>query len=294
MGQWIELGKEDLRRIPKRKKDAHKGSYKKLLVIAGSKGMSGAAYLCALAAYRTGAGLVKILSCAENRQILQSSLPEAIIEEYDEALLQQKEKFAEKLEAALAWADLAVLGPGMGKGEHVEALIEIVLRRFKKPLILDADGLNALASRFDLMNLLGERIIITPHPKEMERLSKKSLQEILDDPVASAGDFSERFHTITVLKLSKTIIVDKEKIYRNISGSPALAKAGSGDVLCGVIAGLICLGISPGEAAAFGVYLHGLAGEIAGEIYGEHGAMARDVIAAIPDAMRGKIPGGVD
>lgn len=290
MGRWIELGKEDLSRIPKRKRDAHKGSYKKLLVAAGSAGMSGAAYLCAFAAYRTGAGLVKILSCEENRQILQGSLPEAIVEAYDEAALAKREKSClKRIEEALSWADFVVLGPGLGRGEHAEVLTEFVLKGFQKPTVLDADGLNLLSSRPDLKALLGEHVIVTPHPKEMARLSGESLQKILADPASVATDFTGRFHTITVLKLSRTIIVHKDEMYRNLSGSPALAKAGSGDVLSGVIAGLLCLGLPPGEAAALGVYLHGLAGERAGSLLGEHGAMARDVIAAIPDAIRGRM-----
>lgn len=288
MYKIIKIEKEALRRIPKRKKDAHKGTYKKLLIIAGSKGMSGAAYLSAEAAYRTGAGLVKIISPHENLPILQNLVPEALVSAYDEEEIKKdRNKFISILRAALEWADIAVLGPGIGEGEAAAILTEEVLSRFKKPLVLDADGINLTARQAEWKQYLGEHVIITPHPKEMSRLGEIPLEAVLRHPMVKAKEFSEKYKTVTVLKLSESIVVDGKTIYANTSGSPALAKAGSGDVLSGIIGGLLCLGLKEGEAAALGVYIHGLAGEAAAKLYGEHGVLARDLIREIANVMKG-------
>ncbi len=278
----------DLKIIPKRKAEANKGDFKKLLVIAGSYGMSGAAYLSAFAAYRTGSGLVRLFSAEDNRSIFQTMLPEAVVSSYREADFRDNYKeLVNKLDAALAWAQIIVLGPGLGSREYVYTLVKQVLVNKQTPVIIDADALNCIAANPDLKKYLHSNAVITPHLKEMSRLSGESLSDIKAEPIKTACAYSAKYKTNVVLKQHNTITAACDgRLYKNLSGSPALAKAGSGDVLTGVIAGLFCIGFEIVQAAAFGVYLHGLAGEEAQKKYGEHGVLARDVIECIPYVMQ--------
>lgn len=282
------LKSADLKIIPKRKAEANKGDFKKLLVIAGSYGMSGAAYLSAFAAYRTGSGLVRLFSAEDNRSIFQTMLPEAVVSSYREADFRDNYKeLVNKLDAALAWAQIIVLGPGLGSREYVYTLVKQVLVNKQTPVIIDADALNCIAANPDLKKYLHSNAVITPHLKEMSRLSGESLSDIKAEPIKTACAYSAKYKTNVVLKQHNTITAACDgRLYKNLSGSPALAKAGSGDVLTGVIAGLFCIGFEIVQAAAFGVYLHGLAGEEAQKKYGEHGVLARDVIECIPYVMQ--------
>ncbi|MEG2871757.1 MAG: NAD(P)H-hydrate dehydratase, partial [Clostridium sp.] len=170
---------EDLAFIPSRKPNSHKGMYGKVLIAAGSRGMCGAAYLSALAAYRTGAGLVKILSVEDNVNILQTLLPEAIISSYSPQMEEEEpELFRELIEKECAWAGVIVLGPGLGTGRHVVKLVEYVLLSAYVPIILDADGLNAVAEHPHLADFFTENVIVTPHMGEMSRLLEKEIEEI--------------------------------------------------------------------------------------------------------------------
>ncbi len=274
----------DRRRIPERRADGNKGTFGKLLVIAGSAGMSGAAYLSALAAYRAGAGLVKVLTVPENRMILQTQLPEAIVETYDQAEIrpycetESGGSFRASLEKQCDWADAIVLGPGLGQEAYVEYLVEAVLSHAYVPIVLDADGLNTVAAHPYLTRYFTENIIITPHMGEMARLCACSAAELKADPVRAAREYSGRYGAVCVMKDAATVTADKDgNVYLNPSGCSAMAKAGSGDVLAGTIAGLLARGMECADAAAFGVYLHGLAGEAAAESYGENGLLAHNI-----------------
>lgn len=282
------LKPEDLNMIPKRKKDSNKGSFKKLLIIAGSKGMSGAAYLSAYAAYRTGAGIVNIFTHESNRQILQSMLPEAIISSYDKYDFSDNYKnFIIKINRMLSWADIAVTGPGLGTEDYVYTLVKQALMHKAIPIVVDADALNCIGANTDLLQYLHKDIVITPHPKEMSRLTGTPTGQIIEEPYKSALSYSLNNNVNTVLKLHNTLTVSYDAhIYKNMSGTPALAKAGSGDVLTGIIAGLFCVGLDIVMAAALGVYIHGLAGTEAEKKYGEHGVLARDTIECIPSVMK--------
>ena len=273
------FGPEDLERIPKRKADANKGTYGHVLVIAGSEGMCGAAYLSALAAYRTGAGLVRVLTPEPNRPILQILLPEAIVSTYDpEAVLAGGEEWKTCLEEALNWADVIVLGPGIGRKPWVKRLVEDVLEAAYVPLIIDADALNAIAEYPYLTGFYTENMILTPHVGEMARLTGKSIAELLEDPAAAAAEYRDTYGVNCVLKCHQTVTAATDgQLYRTLSGTPALAKAGTGDVLTGIIAGCLCLGMEEGQAAAFGSFLHGMAGLKAAERSSVHGVLAREV-----------------
>ncbi len=309
----------DLERLPGRRADGNKGTFGKVLLIAGCAGMSGAAYLSALAAYRLGAGLVRILTVPENRAVLQDQLPEAIVTVYDPRWLCREEeagsaggngkagsapagengkegsapvgengkagsalagekRFENLIEEQCEWADVIVMGPGLGQAPYVERLVETVLSCSYVPMVLDADGLNAVAAHPRLQQYFTENIIITPHIGEMARLTKKTPEEIKTDPVTTARDYSADMNVVCVLKDASTVTADKDgTVYINTSGCSAMAKAGSGDVLTGVIAALLAQGMEETEAAAFGVYLHGLAGEAAARDKGCHGVLAHEI-----------------
>lgn len=269
----------DLSRLPQRPDYSNKGSYGKVLLVAGSKNMSGAAYLSALAAYRMGAGLVKILTVGDNRVILQQQLPEAIIETYEpEMVWSGGELFRQLVGAACDWASVIVLGPGLGVEPYVELLVEEVLGNAYVPILIDADGLNAIARKPSLTQYYTENIIITPHLGEMSRLTGLGMEQIQGNLIGVAGEYSRRYGITCVLKDAVTVAAGREnQIYVNNSGNSGMAKAGSGDVLTGVIAGLVAQGEECLDAAALGVYLHGRAGDRCKAELGEHGILARDI-----------------
>lgn len=263
----------DLTELPERRADGNKGTFGKVLLIAGCAGMSGAAYLSALAAYRCGAGLVKILTVPENRQVLQSQLPEAIVAVYDPLNLEE-----DPIQAQCGWADVIVMGPGLGQEPYVEKLVELVLSYAYVPMVLDADGLNTVAAHPHLRQYFTENIIITPHIGEMARLTGMLAAEIKEDPIQTARTYSAGMGVTCVLKDAATVTADKDgTVYINTSGCSAMAKAGSGDVLTGVIAGLLAQGMEETKAAAYGVYLHGRAGEAAAQEKGSRSILAHDI-----------------
>ena len=248
--------------------------------------MCGAAYLSALAAYRTGAGLVKILTLEANRQILQTLLPEAIISTYcPEQLMEGRQEFRGMIEREMNWADVVVLGPGLGSGPYVEYLVEDILTSAFVPVIIDADGLNAIAAHPYLTTYYTENIIITPHLGEMARLVGDSIDHIKGDLPQTARQYAMRYGITCVLKDAATVAAGKDgALFINSSGNSAMAKAGSGDVLTGIIAGLMAIGMEEEKAAFMGVYLHGLTGDTAAS--GKpHSLLARELAGAVGEAM---------
>ncbi len=271
---------EVLEKIPQRKKDANKGTYGHVLVIAGSRGMSGAAYFSALSAYKVGAGLVRIFTVEENRIILQTMLPEAIITIYE------PDNYVKTLKEVLSWATAIVIGPGMGEGEMAQKITEQVLASSLLPMVVDADALNIVAKK-KMSVLFGKNMVITPHLGEMSRLVGMSIDEIKRDKLAVARKYALNHQVHVLLKSEETLVVSPSgEEYKNTSGSPALAKAGSGDVLSGVIVGLFCLGYNIFSAASLGTYIHGKSGEVAAKKYGEHSTIARDIIENISCVMK--------
>lgn len=271
----------ELERLRNRQADGNKGTFGRVLIVAGSRGMCGAAYLSGLAAYRTGAGLVKLLTVPENREILQNQLPEAIVETYDpeELSLEEGKLFLEK---QCRWADVIVLGPGLGREPYVCDLVEQILADAFVPIVLDADGLNTVASHPYLTRYFTENIIITPHMGEMARLCSCSVEQLKEDPVQAARSYSSRYGVVCVMKDAATVTADKDgNVWLNPSGCSAMAKAGSGDVLTGVIAGLLARGLECTDAAFLGVYVHGLAGEEAARRWGIHSVLAGNLADCI-------------
>ncbi len=279
--------KEDLKKIPKRLAYSHKGTYGKILIVAGAKNMAGAAYFSAKAAYRTGAGLVKVLTVEENRTVIQEKIPEAILATYDpEWASHEPGEFKEYIRKQTDWADVVVLGPGLGTAEYSRLLVEAVLEHAYVPIVLDADAIN-LAARYPyLKKFFTENIILTPHLSECARLTGKSIDEIRENLIETAREVAEQNNVTCVLKDAATVIARKDgNVFVNTSGSAAMAKGGSGDVLCGVIAGLLGLGMDECEAASLGVYVHGLAGEAAEKRFGVHSVLAGELADCIGEVI---------
>lgn len=293
------LTREDLHTwLKPRPADSHKGTFGKILVIAGSKNMAGAAVFSARAAYRMGCGLVKVHTVEENRSCMHQMVPEAILSVYEDAAyekpfytdkkdLVKENRAMEQLKQDCEWADVIVFGPGMGKKNHVHVILKELLFQTSCPLILDADGLRVLAEHKNWYQQLSERIIVTPHLGEMSALTGLRIAEIQQNPVETAQKFADENGCICVLKGARTIVAKKgTPYYLNTSGCSAMATAGSGDVLTGILAGYLAEGHSTMEAASYGVFTHGLAGEAACMEYGERSVMATDLIEALGQVLK--------
>lgn len=262
--------------LDKRAKDTHKGDFGKLLVRAGSTGMMGAACLCAKGALRTGAGLVTMAIPAQHYPVAQISVPEAV------CCLSQ-ETYIKAMNS-----DAVVVGPGIGLDEENKVLIVNLLMEYEGTLILDADGLNIMGDLlFDKSFPRKAKLIITPHEGEAARLLKCGREDVREARMECAGILAANINAIAVLKGAGTVIANKDGgIYVNTTGNPGMATGGSGDVLAGMIGSLAAQGMSPEKSAAFGVYLHGLAGDMAAEQKGEYGMIAGDIVDYIPYAIK--------
>ena len=264
--------KEDLRMcIPERYEGGHKGTFGKVAVAAGSFGMSGAAVLCARAVLRSGAGMVRVVTEECNRQILQTALPEAMVSTYTDP-----ESAAEAFAAAIAWADCAAAGPGIGQGENAKALVQTALAA-DIPLVLDADGITLCTER----DLAGRKeLCLTPHLMEMQKLTGIPVGEIREDLIRASCGLSERTGASVILKDARSVIAEQGRVYINTSGNSGMATAGSGDVLTGILAALKARKTE--HAAAAAAFLHGLAGDRAASLCGASGVMAGDIADAVP------------
>lgn len=269
----------DLRTLlPKRRPNSHKGTYGKVLMITGSGGMAGAAYLSARAAYETGAGLIRIYTAQENQAVLQTLLPEAIIKSY--AVFDREE-----LQQQIDWADIIAVGCGLGQSSIAASLLTETASYCKKPCVIDADGLNLLAGRTKLIQ--NGNFLLTPHMKEMARLMKLPVNEVMEQRLTILPEFVRELGIVCALKDARTLVAAKQQpMYVNTSGNAAMAKAGSGDVLTGIITGLLAQGMSLQEAGKTGVYLHGLAGDEARKEKGTYSVSASDLTDAISKVLK--------
>ena len=273
--------------LPVRPARSNKGTFGRVLVVGGTSGMAGAAYLAAMAAYRAGAGLVEILTHADNRIILQQLIPEAVMTCY-----QDEYTLHAVIGSCLSRADAVVLGCGLGTSELSVHCVTEVLAKVTVPLTLDADALNILAKQPTLLQGMRDeqkaRTIMTPHPAEAARLLGKgaSVQNVVDDLVTAANELCSKYAVNVLLKDARTLIVSHDQATRfiNLSGSTALAGAGSGDILAGLIGGLSAAQtntLPTVTTAALAAYLHGKAGEKAEQTVGAQAAMARDILDAL-------------
>ncbi len=277
--------REDLKRLPVRTQDSNKGTYGNVLVFAGSDNMSGAAYFSAKAAYCMGAGLVRVMTVRSNKEAIQILLPEAVLCFYDEV---SKEELLEYVRRA----GVIIMGPGLSTGKAAgKILYEIFALLFredgegrtKKKVILDADALNIIArdKRQDLL----KDCIITPHLGEMARLTGAAVSEIKERLILTAKEFSENCHCICVLKDARSVVSDGKQVYLNSSGNSGMSTAGSGDVLTGIIGGLLAGGMDCFLGAVLGTFVHGLAGDAAREKLGEYFMKADDIADSIKNVI---------
>jgi len=262
--------------IKKRSKFSHKGTFGHALIVAGSKGMSGASVLAAKAALRTGAGLVTIHGPECNRNIVQTIIPEVIFQsDYATDLVSNVE--ASEKHNAIA------IGPGIGVHAETTEMLKNFLKKQHKPCVLDADALNILSQQKDLLKLIPENSILTPHPKEFDRLFGPYISTY--ERMKKASLAAQDLELIIILKGTYTIIATPDaKLYFNSTGNSGMATAGSGDVLTGILVGLLAQGYLPEDAAKTAVYLHGLAGDLALETQSEESLMSGDIIAGLGKA----------
>ncbi len=264
--------------IKKRDRDIHKGDCGKILVFAGSAGMAGAAVLCARAALRTGAGLVRVSIPEELFPIIQIGVPEATCI--------TRERLFEDL---MQYSAIAI-GPGLGDEIKNGNLIKKILFTTDKPVVVDADGLNLLRDEPGVMKDARAKLIITPHPGEAARLLNCSAAEINGNRQKSARELAAVTGAVTVLKGAGSVVATPDgKTYINTTGNPGMATGGSGDVLTGVIAALAGQGLDSESAAAAGVYLHGLAGDLASGRMGEYGLIASDIANMVALAVKSSL-----
>ena len=260
--------------IPIREQNSNKGKFGKVLNIAGCENYIGAAYLSTYSALKIGAGFVALASEQNVIKSVSQMLPEAVYMEIPYAYRRLND------------FTVVLIGCGIGQGFSAKQNFKFIINYFRDkdtPIVIDADGLNILSQ----MHLsLPENTIITPHPMEAARLLAKDVDEILRDIEGSAMELSETYHCTTVLKTHRTIICDKQNLFINQYGNSALAKAGTGDILAGIISGLLAQKMEPFEAAKLGVYLHSRAGELASEDLTEYSVMASDIPKYLPEAIK--------
>lgn len=235
-----------------RDNEAYKGDFGQVLVIAGSRGYSGAAFLTAQAAVRSGAGLVTLCTPKELQDIMSIKLTEAMTITYEDT---------DKINNIVAKSDVIAIGPGMGNSRLTYNILSETILKSDCPLVIDADGLNVLQGNLDILQCKNNKIILTPHYGEMARLTGLSIEEIKEDKVKIAKDFAKSNEVILLLKGNRTIVTDGDDVFINTTGNSAMASGGMGDTLTGVIASFIAQGYEPLEATYLAAYIHGYCGD---------------------------------
>jgi len=276
---------EQITKLPPRAVDAHKGNFGKVLIIAGSVGMSGAAALAGRAALRAGAGLVRVATAKSALPIVASIEPSyTTISLSEDKLGKISSKAINTILDAIAENDVIAFGPGVGVTADLQSIFQILIEQNIR-LVIDGDGLNNLSKINDWPKRLKADVVLTPHPGEMKRLwSGLFREEMPAERQQQAAQLAKQTGTVVVLKGAGTVVTDGQKVYVNKTGNPGMATAGSGDVLTGVITALLGQGLSNFDAAVLGVYIHGLAGDIAAEKIGQVSLIATDIIESLPDA----------
>ena len=278
-----------IKSIPKlkaRPANGHKGDFGKVCIIAGSVGMSGAAALAGRAALRAGAGLVRVATAKSALPIVASIEPSyTTIPLAEDADGRISAKAINAILSAVSENDAVAFGPGVGVTTSLRLIVQTLLEQEQLRLVIDGDGLNNLSALKSWPSRLRAELVLTPHPGEMKRLWSGLLREQLPrDRQEQAAQFAQHSKTTVVLKGAGTVVTDGQKVYVNKTGNPGMATAGSGDVLTGVITALMGQGLSNFDAAVLGVYVHGLAGDIAAKKLGQVSLIATDIIDSLSDA----------
>ncbi len=277
-------------RLPRRARDTHKGDYGRVLVVAGSRGMSGAAILAGTAALRGGSGLVRVAVARSIAAIVAGAQPcymTADLPEDDQGRLGPGALDA--LRPHLDWSSVVVLGPGLGQSDALSALVGEMVTNCDRPLVLDADGLNLLGGHPGPVASRTAPTVLTPHPGEFARLTGQPAPVGEHRRLEAAAAFVREFPGILVLKGAGTIVADPHRTYINRTGNSGMATGGTGDVLAGLIGALLGQGLDAFEAAALAVHVHGLAGDRAAARLGEPGLLATDLLDELPFALASQI-----
>jgi len=277
-----------LPQLPARRPESHKGDFGRALLVGGSRGMSGAIALAGMAALRGGAGLVRLAvpdTCLDVVASFEPSYMTAPLacDEASRIVLAAKEAIIELSEDATCLA----CGPGLGRSDELTELVGWLYENVTQPVVFDADALNALSSRTDGLASGGGPRVLTPHPGEFRRLvgdhtSRLSIESLRE----RAAELAEEYGLVLVLKGHRTLITDGTRITYNVTGNPGMASGGSGDVLTGLIAALVCQGLPVFEAAQLGVHVHGLAGDLAASCLGHTSLIASDLVNHLPQAFQ--------
>jgi NAD(P)H-hydrate epimerase len=280
------LGSDPAGVLPVRPRTAHKYNVGKVFVLAGSRSFTGAPAMCAESALRAGAGAVVLGSPRSIHPVLARKLTEVIViplEETGEGTVSSASR--DEIDRRIGWADVVVVGPGMSRHPETDNFIVETVTRCPKPLVLDADGLNALGAHPLFLRRRKSPTVLTPHAGELARLTQDESTSIEADRISAARNAAKRFRSVLALKGAPTITADPKGIaFVNSTGNPGMATIGSGDVLTGLVAGLWAQGMSPAGATYTGVFLHGLAGDLAARTYGEKSLLATDICKYLPEA----------
>ena len=281
-----------LPQITPRNSDSHKGDYGRVFVIAGSTGFTGAAYLCSKAALRAGAGLVTLGIPESLNAIMETKLTCVMTLPLAQTSAGTLAKAAKTkiLDFAKDY-DVIVIGPGLSQHPETQELVISLLQEVDLPIVLDADGLNAIAGKLHLLKGAKNSVVLTPHPGELARLMDLgSTADVQNDRVKIANEFIDTTcqnggkEVVLVLKGNGTIVINNDNMYTNTTGNPGMASGGTGDVLSGIIAALMGQRFTAFEAAQLGGYIHGLAGDLAARAKGETSMIATDIIDCLPNA----------
>ncbi|MGD2174841.1 MAG: NAD(P)H-hydrate dehydratase [Candidatus Brocadiaceae bacterium] len=277
----------ELPAIPQRPADAHKGDFGRVLVVAGSPGMTGAGCMAALAAQKAGAGLVTLALPASLHAIAEVKLTSAMSRPLPEGELAVIGE--EAVAHVLRWApdfSVVALGPGVGRADVTVSAVRRLVAELTLPVVVDADGLNALVGATGTLDDASGVRILTPHPGEMARLMECSVADVQKDRREAALRFAREHPVLLALKGAGTVVTDGQGLYVNQTGNPGMATGGTGDVLTGMAAGLLCQGLDHFAALQLAVFVHGLAGDIAARRNGPLSMTAEDVLDCVPAAFR--------
>lgn len=273
---------EILNILPDRKPESHKGDFGKVLLICGSKGYTGATALAAMGALRSGAGLVYAAAPESIYAIEAVKLTEAIVIPLPDQDGRLSTAAVNEIRSIMEQKNAVLIGPGLGQSEGVFAAVRTVLEEFPGPVVLDADGINAIAKHKDLLRGRTGPTVITPHAGEFARIADVCTGDRLEDAVTFAAEYG----VILLLKGHRTIITDGKSTYLNNTGNPGMAVGGSGDVLAGIIVSLLGQGLQPMEAASCSAWLHGAAGDICAKQMGQYGMLPSDMLLVLPRLLK--------
>ena len=267
--------------LPGRAVDGHKGDFGKVLLLCGSRGYTGAAYLAAMGALRSGSGLV-FLGVPESIYAIEAvKLNEAIVFPLPDVDGKLSAAAIPEILERLPKLDAVLIGPGLGQSEGVFTAVKTVLEKAGCPVVLDADGINVMAAHKDILRGRTNPTILTPHAGEFARLGGRA-----EDRQTAAEDMARELGCIMLLKGHNTVITDGTETYINPTGNPGMAVGGSGDVLSGIIVSLLGQGIAPLEAAAIGAWLHGAAGDLCAKDIGQYGMLPSDMVNVLPRLLK--------